>query len=202
MDADKQHEPADVPVLLTELKNHDMVVGARVKGAGVSRFRAFGNWVLCKLAGYLAGREIPDITSGFRAVRTDRAKEFLHILPNTFSYPTTLTMSMLKAGYAVKHVPFTRITCRQAGKSKLAPFRDALRFIMLMLRVVMLFGPLRVFVPASLVVTVLGVGLAVFQLVTRGGIMGASVLTILTGVNIFFFGLLADQVANIRRQSG
>ena len=200
MDADGQHSPEDIPKLLEGLDRFDMVIGARTKGSDVPAFRSFGNKVLIALASYLAEMKIDDLTSGFRAIKRERILEFLHLLPNTFSYPTTITLALLKSGYPVKWVPLRTIKRRGHGKSKIKPIRDGLRFINMMLRVVMLFEPQKIFVPASALMLLLGGLLLLYNIVLFNSIQESSMLLIIVGAFTFFFGLLAEQIAYIRRE--
>jgi len=200
LDADGQHPPEEIPKLLDKLRECDMAVGARTKDSSVSRFRTFGNWGLIKVANYLTGISIPDLTSGFRAIKRERVLEFVHLFPNTFSYPTTITLALLKSGYPVGWVPLDSISARSLGHSKVKPLQDGLRFIHIMVRLVMLFDPQRIFLPSSVLFMTVGVGLVINNLVLSGGIQQSSMLFIIVGVFIFFFGLLADQVAHIRRE--
>lgn len=200
MDGDLQHDPADIPKLLAGLENYDMVVGARIKGLHLSFIRSFLNNILNKIASLLADHKVIDLTSGFRAIKRERMMEFIHLLPNTFSYPSTITLAMFKAGYPVKYEELSSITKRSKGKSKIKLLNDGVRFLYIVTRIVMLFDPLKFFLPASFLLFILGGALAVYQLITRGGIFGGSLFTLLVGVFVFFFGFLADQVASIRRQ--
>lgn len=202
IDADGQHSPADIPKLLSPLDLYDMVVGERSGRARVSRFRRLGNRVFIALASYIAGRPIPDLTSGFRAVKRARAIEFLHLLPNGFSYTSTITMAMTKAGYPLTYVKLDSITRRISGKSKIQPARDGLRFIMIILRMGMLFDPLKIFLPASLLLLGAGLTTLAFQVVRHDSITGVSLIPCLFGLTILFFGLLADQLAHLRREIG
>ncbi len=200
MDSDFQHQPEDIPKLLEFLGEYDMVVGARIEESDVSKFRSLGNKFLNFLASYLSGVKIIDLTSGFRAVKTEKIKHFLHLFPNKYSYPTTITLAMLKTGYFIKYVSLKSITRRTTGKSKIRPFSDGLKFVNIILRMIMLFNPQKVFVPISLVLFIMGVTLLIYQLLTRGGIFGSPIILLLGSINIFFFGLLADQNAQIRRE--
>lgn len=200
MDGDGQHDPRDVSKLLLDLGEYDMIVGARTRGSDVSRFRTFGNKIMNVVANVLAERKIPDLTSGFRAMKRDKMMEFFYLLPNTYSYPTTITIAMLKAGYQVKYLPLDTIKRRQKGKSEIKPLRDGFRFLIIILRIIMLFDPLKIFLPASLGLSLLGLLLALYQIIFRGGIHGASILILLTGIFIFFFGLLADQNSRLNQR--
>lgn len=200
MDGDLQHDPADIPKLLAGLEKYDMVVGARTKGFHLSFVRSFLNSVLNKIASMLANHKVEDLTSGFRAIKRERMLEFIHLLPNTFSYPSTITLAMFKAGYPVKYEELSTITKRSKGKSKIRLMSDGVRFLYIVARIIMLFDPLKFFLPVSFFLFMAGISLAVYQLITKGGIFGGSLFTLLVSVFIFFFGFLSDQVASIRRQ--
>jgi glycosyltransferase involved in cell wall biosynthesis len=197
MDGDGQHDPRDVSRLLSDLGEYDMVVGARTRGCDLSRIRNLGNRVMNMVANLLAEMKIPDLTSGFRAIKRDRVMEFLHLFPNRYSYPATITIAMLKAGYQVKYIPLDTIKKREKGKSEIRPIRDGFRFLIIIMRMIMLFDPLKVFLPASSGLCLFGILLAIYQIIFKGGIYGASILTILTGIFTFLFGLLADQISRL-----
>jgi len=195
MDGDGQHPPEEISKLIDGIGEFDMVVGARSGRSEVSRFRTFGNKMLAKVAEYLAGTKIPDLTSGFRAVKREKALEFLHLFPNTYSYPTTITLSFLKASYFVKYVFLDSIGRRRTGKSHLHPLRDGFRFLIIITRMVMLFSPLRVFLPLGLLLGALGMFLGTINLFVSGGIRGSSIVILLSSILIVLFGFLADQVS-------
>lgn len=200
MDADSEHDAAQISNLLDHLDDNDMVVGARTKGSHAPLIRRPGKWLLSKVANYLAQTNIPDLNSGFRAFRKDVAKLFLHILPNGFSFTTTLTLALFKEGYSVAYVPIT--TSPRIGTSTVNPIRDGLNTLMLIIRIIALFDPLRVFVPTSAVLFFIGVAywLADILLRQRLNIPSGAIILILAGVIIFMFGILADQVSAIRRE--
>jgi len=200
MDADSEHNAVQISKLLDNFGDNDMIVGARAKGSHAPLIRRPGKWILSKVANYLAQTEIPDLNSGFRAFRKDVAKLFLHILPNGFSFTTTLTLALLKEGYNVAYVPIT--TSPRVGTSTVNPIRDGLNTLMLIIRIIALFDPLRVFAPTSAVLFLVGLiywGLDIF-LRQRVNIPTGAVLVILASVIIFMFGILADQVSAIRRE--
>ncbi len=200
MDADSEHDAAQISNLLDHLDDNDMVVGARTKGSHAPLIRRPGKWLLSKVANYLAQTNIPDLNSGFRAFRKDVAQLFLHILPNGFSFTTTLTLALFKEGYSVAYVPIT--TSPRIGTSTVNPIRDGLNTLMLIIRIIALFDPLRVFVPTSAVLFFIGVAywLADIVLRQRLNIPSGAIILILAGVIIFMFGILADQVSAIRRE--
>jgi glycosyltransferase involved in cell wall biosynthesis len=200
LDADGQHPPEDVPKLLEYLGPYDMVVGARAKDANVSKFRRFGNWGLIKVAEHLTGHTIPDLTSGFRAMKRSKVLPFVHLFPQRYSYPTTITMCFLKSGHFVKFVPLSSIQRRQGGHSGIRPWRDGMRFINIMLRIIMLFDPQKIFAPLGGAFLALGLLIAAIQIATKWSVTGSAVLMSLAGLLILLFGLMADQIAAIRRE--
>lgn len=202
MDGDGQHDPADIPSLLAYMNDYDMVVGARSKEAKVSAFRSLGNWGLIKVAEYLSGHRIPDLTSGFRAFYRNKIQRFMHLLPNRYSYPTTSIMAFLHAGHTIHFEPLGTIRKRQAGKSHISPGKDGFRFINIILRIIMMFSPQKIFMPAAAGFLTIGCGLLTYNLVYQQNINDASIIVITVGTFTFFFGLLADQVAHIRRELG
>ncbi|MBZ5498504.1 MAG: glycosyltransferase family 2 protein [Acidobacteriia bacterium] len=200
MDADGQHSPEDIPKLVAGLDQYDMVVGTRDASAPVSGFRKIGNRIFVLWASYIAGRHIPDLTSGFRAVKRRRMLEFLHLLPNGFSYPSTITMALIKTGYPVSYAPLTTIVKRTKGKSKIRPFRDGLTFLMIILRMGMLFEPLKLLLPVSVFLFAMGIVVTVIQIIRVRTVTNTAVLFYVTSVLIFFFALVADQLAHVRRE--
>lgn len=198
VDADGQHEPEDVERLCAELERYDMVVGARQKGSAVSLIREPGKKVLFALARYLARRKIPDLNSGFRAMKRDAALGFLHFLPNGFSLSTTLTLAFMEAGLSVGYIPIK--TSARVGRSTVRP-RDALGTLILILRTIMLFSPLRIFVPVAGALGATTVAFAVHDLsVTPRGISDSCILFGVSALLILLFGLLADQLSLIRKE--
>lgn len=201
MDADSEHNAAQIESLIDALGENDMVVGARAKGSHTPFIRRPGKWILGKVANYLAQTKIPDLNSGLRAFKRDVAMRFLHILPNGFSFTTTLTLALFKEGYNIVYVPI--VTTRRVGSaSTVHPIRDGFNTIMLIIRIVSLFDPLRVFVPTSIFLFLAGLtywGLDIY-FKQRVNIPTGAVLVILASVIIFMFGVLADQVSAIRRE--
>ena len=196
IDADGQHNPEDIDRIAEHIDEYDMVVGARTKKSTVSLLRRPGKKILSITANYLSGHQIPDLNSGFRAIKKNKAMEFMHILPNTFSFTTTITLAFLKSGYDVKYVPIQTID--RVGTSKIKPFRDGFRFIMLIVRTITLFDPLKVFLPISIALFTIGMVYGLYTLISALNISDASVIMITASILIFFFGLLADQISSIR----
>jgi glycosyltransferase involved in cell wall biosynthesis len=196
LDADGQHRPGDAVRLVTRLGEFDLVVGARSRATQATETRRLGNTILNWLAGFLSGHQIPDLTSGFRAARRDMVLEFFHLLPNGFSTPTTTTLAFLKAGYNVVFEPIEAEA--RVGQSKIRLGRDGAKFFLIILRVVTIFSPLRVFVPISLVAFALGTAYAVWTIITESHITNSSVLLIMFGVVVFLVGLVSEQIAALR----
>ena len=196
MDGDGQHRPEDIPKLVAGLSEYDMVVGARDKGSTQSFGRKIYNHTLNVFAGYIAGRRIPDLTSGFRAIRRKVARGFLHLLPNTFSYPTTITLSMIRAGFSIDFMPLHFDV--RAGKSKIRPIRDGLRFLVILLRISSLFSPLKVFLPVSMFFLLGGIGYYVYTFITWHRFTNFTTLMLITAVMVFMLGLVAEQISLLR----
>jgi glycosyltransferase involved in cell wall biosynthesis len=196
VDGDGQHSPADARRLIERLGEFDLVVGARVGATQATIGRRAGNAALNSLATYLTGRRIPDLTSGFRAAKREVLAEFLHLIPNGFSTPTTTTLACLKAGYSVGFVP---IEARQRhGRSKIKFARDGAKFFLIIVKIVTFFSPLRVFLPVSLVSFTLGALYAAWTIATQAHVTNSSVLLIVVSVVIFLMGLVSEQIASLR----
>ena len=196
VDADGQHQPADAIRLVAHLAAYDLVVGARAPGTHASWMRRAGNSLLNWTASYLADRTIPDLTSGFRAARREYLLEFLHLLPNGFSTPTTTTLAFLKAGYSVTFEPVE--AARRAGESKIRLGQDGVKFFLILLKVVTIFSPLRIFLPVSIVAFGLGAGYAAWTVATQSHVTNSSVLLIVLSVVIFLIGLVSEQISSLR----
>ena len=195
VDGDGQHRPADALKVSQQLGEFDLAVGARTVGQA-SRTRGAGNAFLNRLASYLSGRDIPDLTSGLRGARLSMLREFIHLLPNGFSTPTTTTLAFLKAGYNVTFVPIEAQT--RVGHSKINVSRDGMTFLLILLRVITIFSPLRIFVPISLLSFALGAGYGVYTIITETHITNTSVLLILLSVVVFLVGLVSEQISALR----
>ncbi len=206
MDADSEHNAAQISKLLDNFGDNDMVVGARAKGSHAPFIRRPGKWLLSQVANYLAQTNIPDLNSGFRAFRKDVARLFLHILPNGFSFTTTLTLALFKEGYNIAYVPIT--TTPRVGTSTVHPVRDGINTLMLIIRIIALFDPIKVFLPTSFFLFLLGVvywiGSGIFRYAQHiepaFHIPTGAMLVMLSAVIVFMFGILADQVSAIRRE--
>ena len=196
IDGDGQHRPDDALNLVARLGEYDLVVGARSKETQATHARRFGNGALNGMASYLTGREIPDLTSGFRAARREHLREFIHLLPNGFSTPTTTTLAFIKAGYNVAFEP-TEARPR-VGASKIRLARDGAKFLMIILKVVTIFSPLRVFVPLAVATFALGAAYGIWNVTMYSRIPNGSVLLILFAVLVFLVGLVSEQISALR----
>ena len=196
LDADGQHRPSDALRLVAHLHEYDLVVGARSTAGQASEVRRLGNAALNWIASYLTERPIPDLTSGFRAARREHLLEFLHLLPNGFSTPTTTTLAFIKAGYSVRFEP---VDARQRqGSSKIRLGADGVRFLLILLKVITIFSPLRIFLPISAAAFLVGAAYALWTIVTQSHVTNSSVLLILLSVVIFLVGLVSEQISSLR----
>jgi glycosyltransferase involved in cell wall biosynthesis len=200
IDADGQHDPKHILEMLKLLDEYDLVVGAR-ESFGVGR-RGFGNMLVSKIASYLSGIAIPDLTSGFRAFKKEKMLEFLHILPNRFSLPSTSTLAFAVNGYNIKFIPI-RANKRQGGISSIKVLRDGIKFIILIFRIISLFNPLKVFAPTSIILLIMGFFWSIkVYLMDTGGVSSVGTMLILAGIITFLFGLLTDQISATRLTMG
>ena len=196
MDGDGQHRPEDARRLVARLGNYDLVVGARPAETQASPGRRLGNALLNDLASRLTAHPVADLTSGFRAARTDLLREFRHMLPNGFSSAATITLAAIRAGYSVTFEPTA--ARQREGSSKIRFARDGFKFWLILLRVVTIYSPLRIFVPISLVLLAVGIGYALWTIATETNIADTSVLLIMLGVLVFLIGLVSDQISTLR----
>ena len=193
MDADGQHDPADIPRLLDQLsQGHDMVVGARQKGSQASVGRGLANGLYNRLASWMTGHKVEDLTSGFRAVLADKFREFLYLLPNGFSYPTTSTMAFFRAGYSVAYIPIH--AAKRIGKSHIRLLRDGARFLLIIFKIGTLFSPLKIFAPVALVMFLLGTGWYGWTFFTLHRFTNMSALLYTGSVMTFMMGLISEQI--------
>ncbi len=196
MDADGQHRAEDIAILLAKLESGlEMVVGARQSGSQANLGRGLANRFYNRLASYMTGQKIEDLTSGFRAVRARKFREFLYLLPNGFSYPTTITMAFFRAGYSVAYEPIH--TPKRIGKSHLHPFKDGLRFLLIIFKIGTLYSPLKLFVPIAFLHFLLGFGYYVYTYSTQGRLSLATLFLLTAGVTIFLIGLVSEQITQL-----
>lgn len=196
MDADGQHDPAHIPQLLVRLQEgYDMVVGARdwEGQAGVHRgvANAFYNWLASRMTGF----KVRDLTSGFRAVRAEKFREFLHLLPNGFSYPTTSTMAFFRSAYPVSYEPIP--VSRRIGKSHIRPLRDGIRFLLIIFKIATLYAPLKLFAPISASFFLTGLGYYAYTFIAYGRFTNMSTLLFSASVIIFLIGLISEQITSL-----
>lgn len=193
LDGDGQHDPADIPRLLKKLDDgYDMVVGARRAGSQASLGRGLANALYNRLASYMTGHRVEDLTSGFRAVRARQFREFLYLLPNGFSYPTTSTMAFFRAGYAVAYEPID--ASARVGKSHIKLLRDGTRFLLIIFKVGTLYSPLKLFGPVALALFLLGGGWYVHTFFSEGRFTNMSALLLTGSVMVFLMGLISEQI--------
>lgn len=197
LDGDGQHAPEDIPRLLEHLGKYDLVVGARTADSDSRLHRDLANKVYNWLASYVCGRKIEDLTSGFRAIKAHIARNFVYLLPNTFSYPTTITLSTVRAGYSLKYVPIH--AAKRVGKSKIKLFRDGTRFFLIIVKIATLFSPLKVFIPASIAMFMTGFLYGLLKVLFLNAPYGPTSAMLMTmAVLIFMVGLVSEQVAQLR----
>lgn len=197
MDGDGQHDPEDIGKMLECFPDYDMVVGARAKGDQVSLFRGFGNKILNRLAGYVAKFRVQDLTSGFRAVKADIAHKLLYLLPNTYSYPTTMTLGVLRSGRSLKYIP-VNVKKRKSGKSNVSVSRDGVRFFMIITKICALYSPFRIFLPLSMLIFLSGVTYYLYSYFNSGRFTNGSALLFSTSVIVFLMGLISEQITQMR----
>lgn len=196
MDADGQHDPSDISRLLEALETgHDMVVGARQSGSQASLGRGLANSFYNRLATYMTGHNVEDLTSGFRAVRASKFREFLYLLPNGFSYPTTSTMAFFRAGYSVCYVPIH--AAKRIGVSHIRPLKDGMRFLLIIFKIGTLYSPLKLFAPISLLAFLVATLWYSYTLLTFGRFTNMSALLYSAGVMVFLMGLISEQITSL-----
>jgi glycosyltransferase involved in cell wall biosynthesis len=196
MDADGQHKPEDIKLLIAELdKDYDMVVGARDASSQASMGRKLANGFYNKFASYMVGHKIEDLTSGFRAVKASKFREYLFLLPNGFSYPSSITMAFFRAGYSIKYVPI--VLPKRKGVSHISPVKDGIRFLLIIFKVGTLYSPLKIFFPISFMHFFLGIGYYAYTYLTAGRFTNMSALLFITAVIIFLIGLVSEQITNL-----
>jgi glycosyltransferase involved in cell wall biosynthesis len=197
MDGDGQHLPEDIEGLLAPLPDYDMVVGARGRGHHASWGRALGNGIYNRLASYVAKFQVMDLTSGFRAIKAEVARNLLYLLPNTYSYPTTLTLGVLRSGKSLKYVSI-RTEARRKGKSNIKLTRDGVRFFMIIVKICALYSPLRIFLPVSALLFCTGFFYYLYTYAVWGRFTNMSALLFTTSIIVFMMGLVSEQICQMR----
>ena len=201
MDADGQHRAEDVQVLLEKFgQGYDMVVGARVKGGQATISRGLANAFYNKLASWMTGHKVLDLTSGFRAVRADKFREFLHLLPNGFSYPTTSTMAFFRSGYPVAYVP-VEVQKRVGSQSHIRPLKDGVRFLLIIFKIATLYSPVKLFAPTALMFFLTGISYYAYTFISEGRFTNMSVLLFSASVIVFLIGLVSEQITTLMYKS-
>lgn len=194
MDADGQHQPDDIPAMLERFsEGYDMVVGARQSGSHAGTHRAVANDVFSQLASWMVAQDIKDLTSGFRVVRASKFRQFFYLLPNGFSYPTTITMSFFRAGYSVAYVPIH--TPRRIGKSHIRPLRDGVRFLLIIIKIGTLYSPQKLFLPISAGFFLAGFGYYLYTFLNTGRFTNMSALLFLSAIFTFLIGIVSEQIS-------
>lgn len=198
MDGDGQHPAADVGRLLEKLEEgYDMVVGARDWNSQANVGRGLANTFYNKLASWMVGHRVLDLTSGFRAVRADKFKSYLYLLPNGFSYPTTITMAFFRAGYSLAYLPIQSPKRARGNNSHISPLKDGVRFLLIIFRVGTLYSPLKLFVPISVGFFTTGLGYYLYTLITQHRFTNMSALLFITSVLVFLIGLVSEQITGL-----
>jgi glycosyltransferase involved in cell wall biosynthesis len=197
MDADGQHDPKEISSLLAHFPDYDMVVGARGKGHQASWLRGVANTIYNRFASYVAKYQVMDLTSGFRAIKSDLARNLLYLLPNTYSYPTTITLGVLRSGRSVKYVPI-HAQARKKGKSNIKLMRDGVRFLMIILKICALYSPLRIFLPVSATLFLTGLSYYFYTYAALGRFTNMSALLFTTSIIVFMIGLVSEQICQMR----
>jgi glycosyltransferase involved in cell wall biosynthesis len=197
MDADGQHDPAHIPALLAKLEEgHDMAVGARDRSGQANAHRGLANAFYNRLASWMTGHHVQDLTSGFRAVRAERFREFLHLLPNGFSYPTTCTMAFFRSAYPVAYVPIP-VHKRVGTASHIRPMKDGIRFLLIIFKIATLYSPLKLFLPVALSFFGTGLGWYAYTFATEGRFTNMSTLLFSASVIVFLIGLVSEQITGL-----
>ncbi len=195
MDADGQHKPEDIPRLLEKFaEGYDMVVGARQSGSQAGAHRAVANDLFSRFATWMVQQPIEDLTSGFRVVRAKKFRQFLYLLPNGFSYPTTITMSFFRAGFNVAYLPI-HTPRRSTGKSHIRPIRDGVRFMMIIIKVGTLFSPQKLFIPISAGFFWTGLCYYLYTYLTAGRFTNMSALLFISAIFTFLIGIISEQIS-------
>lgn len=199
MDADGQHNPEDIPRLVNRIGPYDMVVGSRNSDSDTAAHRDLANHVFNSLASYVSGRKIEDLTSGFRAVKARIARQFLYLFPNKFSYPSTITLSVVRAGYSLGYESIRFPRRNKNTKSKIKPLQDGFRFLMIILRIAVFYAPLKIFVPLSFFIFLVGVAYGLMRIFLLDAPYGqTSALLMSTAALTFLVGLVSEQIAQLR----
>ena len=196
MDGDGQHTASELAPLIKRLdEGYEMAIGARDTGSHANVGRLFANGLYNGIASLMSGRKILDLTSGFRVARAEKFKQFLYLLPNGFSYPTTITMAFLRSGYSIKFEPIS--AAKRVGKSHIRPIRDGVRFLIIIFKIATLYSPLKIFLPASGLFFATGIGYYAYTYITAARFTNMSMLLFSASVIIFLIGLISEQITSL-----
>lgn len=199
LDADGQHPPEGIPRLLEHLPTYDMVVAARTPDSPQQLHRRAANWVFNRFSSYIVSYPIEDLTSGFRVFKTQIARQYLTLLPNRYSYPTTITLAIIRGGYAVKYVPVR--TTVPLGRSTLRPVENGVRFLLVLFKIAANFEPGRVLLPVSAFLATLGLGYGAWSIGRHRQFSNGALLLLLMGVFTFLLALVAQKLSTVRSAS-
>lgn len=195
MDADGQHKPEDIPALLKKFaEGYDMVVGARQSGSHAGAHRAVANDIFSRLATWMVQQPVEDLTSGFRVVKASKFRKFLYLLPNGFSYPTTITMSFFRAGFSMAYLPI-HTPRRATGKSHIRPLRDGVRFMLIIIKIGTLYSPQKLFLPISAGFFLTGIGYYLYTYFSEGRFTNMSALLFISAILTFLIGIVSEQIS-------
>ena len=195
MDADGQHNPEDIPALLEKFaEGYDMVVGARQSGSHAGPHRAVANDVFSRFATWMVQQPVEDLTSGFRVVKANKFRKFLYLLPNGFSYPTTITMSFFRAGFSIAYLPI-HTPRRATGKSHIRPIRDGVRFLLIIIKIGTLYSPQKLFLPISGGFFLTGLGYYLYTYLSEGRFTNMSALLFISAILTFLIGVVSEQIS-------
>lgn len=197
MDGDGQHDPADIPRLVAASEQYDMVIGARDVRGHANSLRLTANRAYNMIARYATRFPVKDLTSGFRVMERETVTRYLYLLPNSFSYPTTLTLAYLRSGRTLCYLPI-QARKRQEGESKIKLFRDGSRFLLILIKIITFFSPMRIFLPVSLLFWLMGMVNYAITYFTAGRFTNMSALFFITSVIIFMIGLVSEQITQLR----
>lgn len=196
LDADGQHPVKNIPPLIEKMnKDYDMVVGAREADTHASLGRRIANGIYNRMASFVTEQKVLDLTSGFRLVNAEKFKEFLYLLPNSFSYPTTITMAFFRAGYSVDYLPYRAE--QRDGKSHIDPLRDGLRFLLIIFKVATLYSPLKVFFPIAFLQVLIAIGYYLYTYLSEGRLTNMVVVMLVAATGTFLMGLLSEQITTL-----
>lgn len=198
MDADGQHRPEDIQLLLEKLaQGYDMVVGSRSHHGQAGMHRSIANRFYNRFASWMVGQKVEDLTSGFRAVRTKKFREFISLLPNKFSYPTSITMSFFRVGYSVGYLPIDVQKRLEGTQSHIKIWQDGIRFLLIIFKIGTLFSPLKLFFPISLLLFTSGISYYVYTYLSDGRFTNMGALLFTTSILVFLMGLISEQITSL-----